>query len=61
MGFNKRYVNYQNTLVALKSNKLKEYYGKADTLIFEDNESEKVYSLFVEGKTEDEILKQINL
>ena len=61
MGFNKRYVNHQNTLVALKSNKLKEYYGKSDTLIFEDNESERIYSLFVEGKTEDEILKLINL
>lgn len=61
MGFNKRYVNYQNTLVALKSNKLKEFYGKADAFIFEDNESEKIYTLFVEGKTEDEILNQINL
>ncbi len=60
MGFNKRYINYQNTLNALKSNKLKEYYGNADAFIFDDNISEKVYSLFIEGKTEEEIIKLIN-
>jgi hypothetical protein len=61
MGFNKRYVNYQNTLNALQLNNLKEYYGKADTLIFDDEKSERVYSLFVNGKTEEEILKLLNL
>lgn len=60
MGFNKRYINYQNTLIALKSNKLKEYYGKADALVFDDNLSEKVYNFFLEGKTEEEIIKLIN-
>ena len=60
MGFNKRFVNYQYTLSALKSKKLKDYYGKADMLLFEDDKSKRVYELFVEGKTEDEILKQIN-
>ena len=61
MGFNKRYVNYQNTLNALQSNNLKEYYGKSDTLIFDDENSERVYNLFVNGKTEEEILKLLNL
>lgn len=61
MGFNKRYVNYQNTLNALQSNNLKEYYGKSDTLIFDDEKSERVYNLFVNGKTEEEILKLLNL
>lgn len=61
MGFNKRYVNYQNTLRALNSNSLKEYYGKADTLMFDDEKSERVYTLFVGGKTEEEILKLLNL
>ena len=60
MGFNKRYINYQNTLIALQSDKLKEYYGKADAFIFDDNISEKVYNFFVEGKTEEEIIKLIN-
>jgi hypothetical protein len=60
MGFNKRYINYQNTLIALQSNKLKEYYGNSDALIFNDNISEKVYSLFIEGKKTDEILKFLN-
>jgi hypothetical protein len=61
MGFNKRYINYQNTLTALKSNKLKDYYGKSDTFIFEDNQSEQVYSMFVEGKTDGEIIKLIKI
>jgi hypothetical protein len=59
MGFNKRYINHQNTLIALQSNRLKEYYGKTDAFIFQDYESEKIYDLFVEGKTEKEILKII--
>lgn len=60
MGFNKRYINYQNTLIALQSNKLKEYYGNAEAFIFNDNISEKVHSLFIEGKTEEEIIKLID-
>ena len=59
MGFNKRYIDYQNTLIALQSNKLKEYYGKSDALIFDDYISEKVYNLFIEDKTEKEIMKLI--
>lgn len=59
MGFNKRYINYQNTLIVLQSNKLKEYYGKSDALIFDDYISEKVYNLFIEDKTEKEIMKLI--
>ena len=61
MGFFKRYVNFENTLTALKSGKLKEYYGKADIFIFDDRESEQVHTLFVDGKTEKEILKLLNL
>lgn len=60
MGFNKRYINYQNTIIALQSNTLKDYYGKSDAFIFDDENSEKVYSLFVKGKTTDEILKLLN-
>jgi hypothetical protein len=60
MGFNKRYITYQNTLIALQSNKLKEYYGNSDALIFNDSISKKVHSLFIEGKTEEEIIKLID-
>jgi hypothetical protein len=60
MGFNKRYINYQNTLIALQSNTLKDYYGKSDAFIFNDEKSAKVYDLFVEGKTTDEILKRLH-
>jgi hypothetical protein len=60
MGFNKRYINYQNTIIALQSNTLKDYYGKSDAFIFDDERSEKVYNLFVEGKTDEEIIKLIN-
>jgi hypothetical protein len=61
MGFNKRYINYQNTLAALKSDNLKGYYGKSDTFIFEDEISEKIYRLFItEKKKEQEILNIIN-
>jgi hypothetical protein len=60
MGFNKRYINYQNTIIALQSNTLKDYYGKSDAFIFDDERSEKVYNLFVEGKTTDDILKFLN-
>lgn len=56
MGFNRRYINYKNTLSALKLDKLSEYYGKADAFMFEDSESVEVYELFVDGKTNLEIL-----
>ena len=43
MGLNKRYINYENTLIALQENKLNEYYGKTELFIFEDNICEYVY------------------
>jgi hypothetical protein len=60
MGFNKRYINYDNTLSALKLGRLSEYYGKTDAFVFEDSESIEVYELFVEGKTNSEILTILN-
>lgn len=56
MGFNKRYINYENSLKALEDNRLKEYYGKSDALIFTDKKSSKIFDLFEEGKTYEEIL-----
>jgi hypothetical protein len=59
MGFYKKYVNYENTLIYLQKNKLKELYGKAESLIFLDDESENIHTLFYEGKNEEEILNII--
>jgi hypothetical protein len=60
MSFNKKYVNYEKTLLALKSDTLVDFYNKTDTFIFEDSKSLKVYELFVEGKTSKQILNIIN-
>ena len=45
---------------ALKNNNLKGYYGKSDVLYFEDDLSSKIYELFLNGKTDSEILLIIN-
>jgi len=60
MGFNKRYVNSEFSIQALKNNNLRGYYGKSDCLFFEDELSSKIYDLFKEGKTDYEILSIIN-
>lgn len=60
MSFNKKYINYEKTLLALKSDTLVDFYNKTDTFIFEDSKSLKVYELFVEGKTSKQILNIIN-
>ncbi len=59
MGFNKRYVTLQNCMTARENNNLKGYYGKSDMLIFEDNLSSEIYSLYKLGKTDEEILSII--
>lgn len=59
MGLNKRYINYENTLIALQENTLNGYYGKTELFIFEDNISKYVYELHVKGETPDEILKKL--
>jgi len=60
MGFNKRWVNLEWCINALKEGKLKEYYGKSDMLVFEDDTSSLIYDLYVQGKTDEEILIIIN-
>lgn len=60
MGFNKRYVNAERTVNALMHSSLRDYYGKSDMLVFEDDLSSRIYSLYKEGKTESEILSIIN-
>jgi hypothetical protein len=44
----------------LNEDGLKKYYGKSDGLTFEDDESVEIYELFIQGKTDEEILSIIN-
>ena len=60
MGFNQRYVSFERCYNALTNGGLKNYYGKSDGLTFEDDESVKIYELFIQGKTDEEILSIIN-
>jgi hypothetical protein len=60
MGFNKRWVTLDGSVSALKNGKLKQYYGKSDSLIFEDDTSDFIYNLYCEGKSDEEILIIIN-
>jgi hypothetical protein len=59
MGLNKRYINYENTLTALKTYELNNLYGKTDLFIFEDKMSEYVYEQHIKGRTSDEIIKKL--
>jgi hypothetical protein len=60
MGFNKRHVTLNTCIEALKNNNLRGYYGKSDMLYFEDDLSSRIHDLFLEGKTDAEILLIIN-
>lgn len=60
MGFNKRWVDLERCLNALKEGNLKQYYGKSDMLVFENNTCSYIYGLYLQGKTEKEILTIIN-
>ena len=45
--------------MSLKENKIINLFTKADAFVFEDNESSYAYSLFEEGKTNNEILEKL--
>jgi hypothetical protein len=60
MGFNQRYVDFKRSYKALNEGGLRKYYGKSDGLTFEDDESLEIYELFIQGKTDEEILSIIN-
>ena len=61
MSFNKRWVTLDQCVSALKEGKLKEYYGKSEMLLFQDTTCTLIYNLYLEGKTDEEILKLIKL
>jgi hypothetical protein len=60
MGFNQRYIDFERSYRALSEGGLRKYYGKSDGLTFEDDESVEIYELFIQGKTDEEILSIIN-
>jgi len=60
MGFNRRIVNSENSINALRVNDLKSLYGKSDAILFEDDISSYIYELYCQGKPEKEILIIIN-
>ena len=60
MGFKKRWVALDRCINALKEGKLKDYYGKSDMLVFEDDTSSLIYDLYIQGKKDEEILTIIN-
>jgi len=59
VGFNKRLINYDRSLLALENSRLKEYYGKSDSLFFMDQKSLDIFKLHEEGKTDEKILEII--
>jgi len=59
MGFHKRYLNKEIIYRSLKENKIINLFTKADAFVFEDNESSYAYTLFEEGKTNNEILEKL--
>ena len=61
MGLNKRLVILDHCISALKQGKLKEYYGKSEMLYFGDTTCTLIYNLYLEGKTDEEILQLIKL
>lgn len=60
MGFNKRYVDFKASYSALENDNLKNYYGKSDALIFEDELSALIYELYKKGISNKEIISIIN-
>lgn len=60
MGFNKRFVNPEVCMEYLKQGRLKEYYGKSDVLIFNDNISTFIYELYNDGLEHSEIITILN-
>ena len=54
MGFHKRIINFETTEIYLKKDELKLLYS-SEALIFTDDISSKVFELFTEGKTNQEI------
>ena len=60
MGFNKRFIKFENILYRLKNNEPLTNYFSADVLFLTDEKSKKIYDLHNNGMEDSEILKIIN-
>ena len=60
MGFNKRFIKFENILYRLKNNEPLANYFSADALFLTDKQSKKIYDLHNNGVEDSEILKIIN-
>jgi hypothetical protein len=60
MGFNKRFIKFENILYRLKNNEPLTNYFSADALFLTDEKSKKIYDLHNNGVEDSEILKIIN-
>jgi hypothetical protein len=56
MSFNKRWVRLDQCIQALKEGKLREYFGKSDMLLFDNNTCSTIYHMYIQGKPDSEIL-----
>ena len=59
MGFHKRFVNEKIVIDYLKNNNINSLFINTDAIIFEDNISSQVFDLFLDKKTDTEILNII--
>jgi hypothetical protein len=60
MGFHKRYISFETLLSSLKKNESLNRIFNAEALIFTDDLSEKIYQLYNQGLTNNEILNKLN-
>lgn len=60
MGFNKRFIKFENILYRLENNEPLSNYFSADALFLTDEKSKKIYDLHSKGVADSEILKIIN-
>ena len=60
MGFNKRFIKFENILYRLKNNEPLTNYFSADALFLTDEKSKKIYDLHNNRMEDSEILKIIN-
>jgi DNA-binding NarL/FixJ family response regulator len=61
MGFNRRFLDKEKCFHFLQTSSLLQLYGKSDMLIFEDTESEDIYEMFKQGKTDKEIAEHYGI
>jgi hypothetical protein len=60
VGLNKQYINFNSTLNSLLLGELQFFYKIGYALMFEDIESSIVHDLYLNGKSDKEILTIIN-